>query len=129
MITNTPPGVTVSAGVLPTPSPAKPPEEQRYDRVKVKVHPTVRALIDRLRQKDQPQAPAFGGFVRDGKAEVQVWFTGKTDELRLKLKELGFEVVFDSSTSSLMIGRLPMEKVELLADLELVRYVAPQISK
>lgn len=128
-VTNTPPVVSLNTNVAPSPTPAKPPEEQRYDRVKVKMHPTVRALIDRIRQKEQTQAPALDGFVRDGKAEVQVWFTGKTDELRLKLKELGFEVVFDSPTSSLMIGRLPMEKVELLADLELVRYVAPQISK
>jgi hypothetical protein len=126
---NASPGVTVSADLVLTPSPAKPPEEQRYDRVKAKVHPKVLALIDRLKQKNQPQTPFFDRFVRDGKAEVQVWFTVKSDALRLKLKELGFEVVFDSPNSSLMIGRLPMEKVDLLADLELVRYVAPQISK
>jgi Ca-activated chloride channel homolog len=127
-VMNTPPGVSLSTSV-PSPTPAKPPEEQRYDRVKVKMHPTVLALIDRLKQKDPPQSPAFAGFVRDGKAEVQVWFTRKSDALRLKLKELGFEVVFDSPDSSLMIGRIPMEKIELLADLELVRYIAPQTSK
>lgn len=129
MATNTAPRVTVNAGVMPAPTPSKPPEEQRYDRIRVKVHPTVLALINRLKQKDQPQAPYFDRFVRDGKAEVQVWFIGKTDALRLKLKELGFEVLFDSPNTSLMIGRLPMDKVELLADLELVRYVSPQISR
>ncbi len=128
-VPNAAPGISVSTSVVPSPTPAQAPEEQRYDRVKAKVHPTVLALIDRLKQKEQPQAPAFGGFVRDGKAEVQVWFTGKSDALRLKLKELGFEVVYDSPNSTLMIGRIPMEKVELLADLEFVRYVAPQISK
>jgi Ca-activated chloride channel family protein len=128
-VINTAPGVTVSAGVVPTPGTSKSPEEQRYDRVKVKVHPALLALIDRLKQKEEPQASIFRGFVRDGKAEVQVWFTGKPDALRLKLKEMGFEIVFDSPNSSLMIGRLPVEKIELLADLELVRYVAPQISK
>lgn len=126
---NTSPAVSVNADVSPAPTPAKPPEEQRYDRVKAKVHPTVLALIDRVRQKDQQQSPNFDRFVRDGKAEVQVWFIGKTEALRLKLKELGFEVVFDSPTSGLMIGRVPMDKLELLVDLELVRYVAPQTTK
>ena len=128
-ITNTSPAVSVSAGVLPAPTPAKPAEEQRYDRAKAKVHPTVLALIDRVRQKDQSQSASFDRFVRDGKVEVQVWFIGKTEALRLKLKELGFEVVFDSPTSGLMIGRVPMDKLELLVDLELVRYVAPQTTK
>ncbi|HKR11957.1 MAG TPA: VIT and VWA domain-containing protein [Pyrinomonadaceae bacterium] len=126
---NTTPGVSVNSSVMPAPTPAKPPEEQRYDRVKVKVHPAVLALINRLRQKDQPQATTFDSFVRDGKAEVQVWFTSKPEALRLKLKELGFEVVLDSPNSGLMIGRLPLDKVELLADLELVRYLAPQVSR
>ncbi len=71
-VPNTAPGVSVSAGVMPAPTPAKPPEEQRYDRVRSKVHPTVLALINRLKQKDQPQMLNYGGFVREGKAEVQV---------------------------------------------------------
>ena len=130
-VPNTPPLVSLSTGiVVPSPTPEKPAEEQRYDRVKAKVHPAVLALIDRLKQKDpQPESATLAAFVRNGKAEVQVWFIGKTDALRLKLKELGFEVVFDSPNSNLMIGRIPAEKVELLADLELVRYVAPQTSK
>ena len=32
------------------------------------------------------------GFIRDGKAEVQVWLTEKSDEALAQLKELGFEV-------------------------------------
>jgi Ca-activated chloride channel homolog len=127
MVANTPPLVNLSVDAAPLPSPAKAPEEQRLDRLKTKVHPAVFALINRMRQKDPSQSPSFG-FVRDGKAEVQVWFTSKSAALRLKLKELGFEVVFDSPNSSLMIGRLPADKVELLADLDLVRYVSPQIS-
>ncbi|HEU4712600.1 MAG TPA: VIT and VWA domain-containing protein [Pyrinomonadaceae bacterium] len=128
-VVNAPPGVSVSAMPAPAPTPNKPPEEQRLDRVRVKVHPTVLALINRVKKKDQPQLFSFGGFVRDGKAEVQVWLSVKSDEARAKLKELGFEVVLDSASSNLMIGRVPMEKVELLADLEFVRYVSPQISR
>ena len=67
--------------------------------------------------------------MRDGKAEVQVWFKVKSDEARAKLKELGFEIVLDPASSNLMIGRVPIDKVELLADLEFVRYVSAQISR
>lgn len=129
MVANTPPGVTVNAMPRPVPTPNKPPEEQRADRVRAKVHPAVLALIDRVKKKDDTQPISFPGFVRDGKAEVQVWLKVKSDEARAKLKELGFEVVLDPASSNLMIGRVPIDKVELLADLEFVRYVSPQIAR
>ncbi|HEU4768197.1 MAG TPA: VIT and VWA domain-containing protein [Pyrinomonadaceae bacterium] len=126
---NTAPGVSVSSSVMPAPfpTPNRPPEELRWDRVRVKVHPTVLALINRVKKKEETLF--WGSFVREGKAEVQVWFIDKSDAVRAQLKELGFEVVFDSSNSNLIVGRVPIDKVELLADLKYVRYVAPQISQ
>ncbi len=46
-----------------------------------------------------------------------------------KLKELGFEVILDPKSSKLVIGRVAIEKLEALADLNVVRYVSPQVSK
>ena len=43
-----------------------------------------------------------------------------------QLKALGFELVLDPKTAKLVIGRLPVEKLEALAKLAVVRYVAPQ---
>ena len=68
-------------------------------------------------------------FVRDGKAELQVWLVEKTPEALAKLKALGFEVLLDSKSSKLLIGRLPVEKLKKLAELKFVRYVAPQYSR
>jgi len=45
------------------------------------------------------------------------------------LKELGFEVILDRKTSKLLIGRLPIEKLEALGDLKVVTYVSPQLSQ
>jgi hypothetical protein len=42
------------------------------------------------------------------------------------LKELGFEVVLDPKSSKLIIGRLPIDKLEKLVELKFVRYVQPQ---
>ncbi|MDQ3174542.1 MAG: hypothetical protein M3Q91_12680 [Acidobacteriota bacterium] len=68
-------------------------------------------------------------FIRGGRAEVQIWLTDKSSDALAKLKELGFEVVLDSKTVKLVIGRLPIENLQKLAELKYVRYVAPQISR
>jgi len=105
------------------------PEEQRLNTLRSKLHPGVLAVVIRLRDKQASPTVDEQRFVRDGKAEVQVWMTEKSAEAMTKLKGLGFEVVLDQKNSSLIIGRLPIEKLEALADLKYVRYVSPQTSR
>src|SRR6266550_3495692 len=101
-------------------------EENQRDRLRAKIHPSVLAVIERLKKKDTNPTAEEARFTRGGKAELQIWLTDKSEEALAKLKELGFEVVLDPKTSKLIIGRLPLEKLEVLADLKWVRYVAPQ---
>jgi hypothetical protein len=105
------------------------PEEQRLNTLRSKLHPTVFAVVLRLKNKQTSPTTDEQRFVRDGKAEVQVWLTEKSVEAIAKLKELGFEVVLDQKNSSLIIGRLAIEKLEALADLKFVRYVSPQMAR
>jgi hypothetical protein len=105
---------------------AKTIADQRSDGLRQKLHRAVFAVVDRLRKKEALTAADEAGFVRDGKAEVQVWLTEKSDEALAKLKELGFEVVLDPKNSKLIVGRLAVEKLETLADLKFVKYVSPQ---
>lgn len=107
---------------------AKLTEQQRLERLRAKTNPTIFDLIYRLRNR-QLQSSDYGGFVRDGNAELLVWFNDKSDLVKLKLRELGFEVLLDSPNSNVMILRLPMDKIELLAQMDFVRYVSPQISR
>jgi hypothetical protein len=95
----------------------------------MKLQHEILALVERLAQKQQPEIVNHGSFVRDRKAEVQVWLTDKSELTKAKLKELGFEVVVDHASSNLMIGRIPIDKLALLADLGFVRYVSAQISR
>ena len=111
-----------AAYVTPKPS----PEEERREQLRAKIHPSILGVIERLKKKDTNPSAEEARFIRNGKAELQVWLTDKSDEALAKLKELGFEVVLDPKTSKLVIGRLPIEKLEALADLKFVRYVAPQ---
>ncbi|HJS23344.1 MAG TPA: VIT and VWA domain-containing protein [Pyrinomonadaceae bacterium] len=111
----------VAIGNAPPPSPTPPPDEVRQ-----KVHPSVFAVVERLRKKEALTPADEGGFIRNGKAEVQVWVTEKSVAALAKLKELGFEVVLDDKNSKLIIGRLPIDKLEALAKLNFVKYVSPQ---
>jgi hypothetical protein len=63
--------------------------------------------------------------VRGGKAEVQVWLADKSEATIASLKKLGFEIVLDPKTAKMVIGRVPVEKLAALAELEVVRYIAP----
>jgi Ca-activated chloride channel homolog len=121
---------TQSAQVYPFEiSRQKSKEEQRLDQLQLKLHPSVWAVVERLRNKQLMPGPDEVRFVHDGKAEVQVWLTEKSEETMTKLRELGFEVVLDPKTSKLVIGRVAIEKLEALADLSFVRYVSPQVGK
>ena len=104
------------------------PEERKRADLQAKIHPTVLAVIDRLKVKNNVAGVEESKFIHGGKAELQIWLTDKTDEAMAKLKELGFEVVLDPKTAKLVIGRMPIEKLAALAELKFVRFVAPQTS-
>ncbi len=101
------------------------PEEKKRADLQMRFHASVLAVIDRLKNK-KPAAADESKFIRNGKAEIQIWFTDKSDEAMAKLKELGFEIVLDPKTAKMVIGRLPIEKLTALVDMKSIRFVAPQ---
>jgi Ca-activated chloride channel family protein len=103
------------------------PEEKKRADLQTRFHPSVLAVIDRLKDK-KPAAADESKFIRNGKAEIQIWFTDKSDEAMAKLKELGFEIVLDPKTAKMVIGRLPIEKLAALAEMKSIRFVAPQFA-
>ena len=104
------------------------PEELKRRELTTKLQASLLAVVDRLRKKDTKAGADEARFIRDGKAEIQIWLTDKSAENLAKLKELGFEVVLDPKSAKLIIGRLSIEKLEALTELKFVRYVAPQVS-
>ncbi len=104
-----------------------PAEKRRLDLTS-KLEPSIVAVVDRLKLQTAA-APAEAKFIRDGKAEIQIWLNEKSEESLAQLKELGFELLFDAKSSKLVIGRLPIEKLEALAGLKAVRYVTVQVSR
>jgi Ca-activated chloride channel family protein len=91
-----------------------------------KLHPSIVAVVERLKNKSGQPSAAESKFVRGGRAEIQVWLADKSAATMEQLKKLGFEVVLDPKSSKVVIGRLPIEKLSALAELAAVKYVAPQ---
>jgi len=120
------PPIPVSKGVI---GPTSVRVELKDGTLQQKLHRSLIAVVEKLQRKEALSAADESGFIRNGKAEVQVWLTDKSPASLAKLKELGFEVVLDSKSSKLIIGRLPVEKIEMLARLTFVKYVSPQASK
>ena len=112
--------VTVLPAETPGSAPRIAPDEQTAE-LQRKVHRSVLAVVEKMK-KNEPLSSSDGP-IREGKAELQVWLTDKTDETLKQLKELGFEIVLDVKSSKIIIGRLPVEKIETLAKFKVVRYV------
>jgi len=102
-------------------------EERKQQELLAKLHPTISALVERLKKRGAQPGPEEAKFVRDGKAELQIWLADKSPETIAQLKKLGFEIVLDPTTSKMLIGRVRIEKLAELAELQAVRYIAPQM--
>ena len=121
-----PPVAAMTVAVVDVSAAKLSPEEEKHQQLLTKIHPTVLAVIERLQRKEAKPSAGEMKFVRDGKAEVQIWLIEKSAETLAELKQLGFEIILDPKTAKLVIGRLPVENLKKLAELKSVRYVAPQ---
>jgi len=104
------------------------PQEKEHRELLAKTTPAIAALIERLKKNDSTPTAEEATFVRNGKAELQVWLTDKSQETIRQLKQLGFEVVLDPKTPKLIIGRIAIEKLSALVNLTCVTYVSPMKS-
>ena len=57
---------------------------------------------------------------------VQVWLADTKKETMSQLKKLGFKSVAQPKSGHLVIGYIPVEKLEALTKLSIVRYVTLQ---
>jgi Ca-activated chloride channel family protein len=101
-------------------------KERKRQELLSKLHPAIAALVERVSRKGAQPGAEEAKFVRDGKAEVQIWFADKSPETIAQLKKLGFEVVLDPTTSKMLIGRIAIDKLAALAEIKGVLYIAPQ---
>ncbi|MCA9454839.1 MAG: hypothetical protein KC584_19745, partial [Nitrospira sp.] len=90
-----------------------------------KMDSTLESLVEHV-EKAIALPNNLARHVTDGKVLLQVWLTDTNPETLEKLKELGFEVVTQPKTGTLVIGRLSVEKLKAFSKLSVVRYVTLQ---
>lgn len=122
-------GVGSVRGSAPSSIPAatpRPMRDEKSERQASKLHPAIAEVIQRLKSKKTAVSAVEARFVKDNKAEIQILLTEKNPEVIAQLKRIGLEILVDSPSSRLVIGRLPIEKLSALADLKFVSFIAPQ---
>ncbi len=102
------------------------PQEAEREALIAKLHPAIASLVEGL-QKGARQSVENNSLIKDGKVELKVWLTVKSSEVLHQLKQLGFEVILNSPSSSLIMGRISWEKLTELAKLQTVRFIAPLV--
>jgi Ca-activated chloride channel family protein len=91
-----------------------------------KYHSSVRALVERLKNKQTSAAADEAKFVKNGKAEIIVRVKELKPETVAQLKKLGFEVLTEMASANAIVGRIAIEKIAALAELDKVTFVSPQ---
>ena len=101
------------------------PEMKRQRLIDEKFHLWLADFVLRLDKNVSQPTPNEAKFVRDGKAQIQIWLTEKTPAAIEKLKQLGFEIVGENDRK--IVGRITTEKLAALSEIEQVQYVLPQL--
>ncbi|HMG35266.1 MAG TPA: VIT and VWA domain-containing protein [Blastocatellia bacterium] len=122
---NTPSGVNDS---ITPPPPKLTAEEQEKRRVLSKLHPSLAAIVQRLKDKNSSPGPEEVKLVRNGKVEIQLWLEDKSTGTLKQLKDLGFEIVAEPKSGRMLIGRIPIASLQSLTQLTAVRYASPTVN-
>ncbi len=111
--------------------PAKPAKKKlaRW-RLEAKLHRDLVAAYDCWKKLGKaPQVPTTCKNAEQGKVEVQIWLKSKSADTMLQLAALGFEVVSDPVSANVVLGRVAVEKLAELAEMETVTLVTPAATK
>ena len=65
-------------------------------------------------------------FVKDGKAEIIVRVKELNPATVAELKSLGFETVTEMASANAVVGRIAVEKIAALAEIDAVTFISPQ---
>jgi Ca-activated chloride channel homolog len=90
-----------------------------------KYHSSVKALVGRLKNNTAAMADE-AKFVKDGKAEIIVRVKELKPETIAELKKFGFEVLTEMTSANAVVGRIAVEKIAALAEIDAVTFISPQ---
>jgi Ca-activated chloride channel family protein len=85
----------------------------------------IRALVERMKAK-QPAGIDEAKFVADGKASILLRVSDLKPETVAALKAAGVEVVAQMASSNAVVGRISLDKLAALTDIDTVVFISPQ---
>jgi Ca-activated chloride channel family protein len=91
-----------------------------------KWHPALADLVEKLKKPQDKLPTAPIPLVRNGKVEVQIWLNDTGEASLAQLKGQGIEILGATKTAKIVIVLVPIDKLEALGQLKVVRYVAPR---
>lgn len=91
----------------------------------LKINSTFQSKIVELAKKMKQENANFNefSFVRNNKADVNVWIIKKSSIALEELQKVGFEITSEDERFNRIRGFIPLEKLLLLAELENVRSI------
>ena len=103
------------------------PQEQRALLAQVKMAPALRGLDEKVKKdgKDGSLNKPGVPIVTKGRVEVQIWLNSLPPDGLKHLKALGFELAATLTPNKLLLGTLPVARLDELVALSFVRRVEP----
>ena len=103
---------------------------ENLNDVRIEIKPNkyqsaVKSLVERLKNKTAATADE-AKFVRDNKADLIVRVAELKPETVAALKNLGFEVLTEMPSANAVVGRIAIEKIAALAEIEAVTFISAQ---
>ena len=101
------------------------PEQRRLVLTELKVAPELRGLAERVRKEgtngslNKPGIPE----VEKGRIAVQIWLNQLPKDGLRKLKALGFTQVAELRPGQLLLGTVPVARMDRLIELPYVRFI------
>lgn len=102
------------------------PEEQKQREISAKTSLVVFKLIQRLKDNKIELSDEETKFVSNGKAEIIVRLKELKPETIEELKKLGFEVLTEMASARAVVGRIAVEKIASLTEIDAVTFISPQ---
>jgi TonB family protein len=84
------------------------------------------AVADAIMRYKTGQSIGDKPFIEERKANLELMMANKTADVTSKLKSSGFEIIEWPEGSNKVIGRIAIEKLELLLNIDAVQYIAPE---
>lgn len=101
-------------------------EGAKRRRLLAKLHPAIFAVIEPAANNQSDAVQFKTDFIKNGTAEIRILLLKKDAAVVEELRKLQVEIVLNPENGKFVVGRIALDKLAALVELENVVYIAPQ---